>query len=59
MKSEAETELEHRSETSDTSEHAVHIFSARVYDTFVVNHLLLIIIIYGRNTAAKMKKNTV
>ena len=58
MKSEAETELEHRSETSDTSKHAVHMFSERVCNTLVIN-LFLIIIIYVRNTPATMKKNIV
>lgn len=61
MKNEAETELEHRSETSGTSEHAVHMFYARACDTIIVNHLslLLIIIIYVRLTPVKMKKNIV
>lgn len=61
MKSEGETELEHRSETSDTFEHAVYMFSPRLCDTLVANHLslLLIIIIYVRSTPVKMKKNIV
>lgn len=53
MKNEAETEFEYRIQNSNTSEHNVLIWFARIYDTLAVNHLLLITIIRSEEHVSK------